>query len=145
MAQPDICSTDEIVVTFAGIPIVGFALSSFFKVTFDNDLVTFSPGADGKGTYVMNNQRSAKVEFMLRRNAPANIALGAKLTALLGKSYAAAGGPFFARNTRTKTIYSCPLAYIVKAPDYEQTNDAGNTSWMITCGEMSVVVGGIAQ
>lgn len=111
--------------TWNGIVIGGFFNGSFLKLARRAESTDLVIGADGAGTFVMKKDRSATLEFTLRREHQTVALLSAKLALLeIGGVTALGGiGPLLIEQVVTNTTASAQYAAITKQPDMEGTTD----------------------
>lgn len=111
--------------TWNGILIGGFATGSFLKLTRRAESIDLAMGADGFGTFILKHDRSAQLEFTLRREHPCVALLSAKLTLMERGGVAALGaiGPLMLEQSFTGSGAEAQWAALMKQPDMEGGTD----------------------
>lgn len=123
-----------------GIPITGFMTGTFLKVDRRTESVSLVMGADGAGTFVVSHDKSAVIEFTLRREAAVNVLLSAKMRDIEGGRRRGIG-PLLIEQTQTKSSTAAQFAALVKQPTMEGGTDFSPIVWQLLAIDASMFNG----
>jgi hypothetical protein len=126
-------------ISFANIPIEGWADGDFIIISNEGDAFGDVIGTDGEVTRYHTNDDRANVTIRTMQSAEANDALSAMLQIdqLTGEGI----GAFFARDTLGTSEYRGENAWIVKPPDATFGREAKEREWHIRVAKLVRVDG----
>jgi hypothetical protein len=127
-------------VTWNGILVTGFAAGTFLKVDRRTETTSLVIGADGRGTFVVSHDKSAVVEFVLRREVITNPLLSAKMTDIENGRERGIG-PLLIKQTKTGTTAAAQFAALSKQPAMEGGTDLSTITWMMLVEDASMFNG----
>lgn len=119
----------------------GYAKGTFIKVTRNSDSFTHEKGPAGDGVRSKTNDRSAIVELTLMAHSQANDVLAALAAA--DELNASAIGPLFIKELNGTMKVSGENAWIIRQPDIERGDAAGNTVWRFLVDDCQQNPGGL--
>jgi Protein of unknown function (DUF3277) len=130
----------QILMTFNGIPIVGYADGTFVEVERNEDSFTLLVGADGKGVRSRNQNRSGRIRFTLLQVSPSNDVLS---QAAQADEVAGAGvGACQVKDNFGSTVVHAPNAWVLKPATVSFAKEAGTREWEIETDYLTMTVGG---
>lgn len=132
----------EIAMSFAGIPISGYADGEFVTIEPQGDDWSDVVGTDGEVTRARTNDRRATVTFKLMQSSTVNDLLSAIRTADLLAPNGGGVGSFELRDLQGTTIATAPEAWILALPQSAYDREVGAREWKIRCAYLEMVVGG---
>lgn len=140
--MPDFKNYDpaRVVVTFAGIPIRGYAEGTFVSLERDEDSFEKSVGAQGDVTRVRKRNRAGRATITLQQASPTNDELSARV--LLDEQTGAGYGPLMVKDLNGTTLASAAVAWLVRPSSVSFADSAEGREWMIDCAELTLTVGG---
>lgn len=123
-----------------GVDVSGYAKGQFVKVQRNADQAALSVGADGESTVSLSQNRSGRVIVTLQQTSPLNDIFDAHAEALEART----GGffPLMVKDGNGTFLANTKKAWIVKRPDSEFADEAGNREWIFESGNMFIKVGG---
>lgn len=119
----------------------GYAKGTFIKVTRNSDSFTHDKGPAGDGVRSKTNDRSARLELTLMAHSQANDILSALSAA--DELDASAIGPLFLKETNGTTRVHGENAWIIRQPDTERADGAGNVTWAFLIDDCDQFNGGL--
>jgi hypothetical protein len=127
-------SADMIMMSVGGVPVVGLAKGTFVKVEYNEDTWKLVVGADGHWMRIYNPNRSGKVTLTVMQDSPLNSALSgfAKADRATRNSQI----PFALEDPQGGTSIVAALAWVVKMPSIEFSDDASNREWVLESGNL---------
>ncbi len=131
----------QVIVTFGGVPISGFADGTFISVSPNNDRFTKAVGADGEVARSKSVDYSHEVTLTLLQTALSN----AYLTGILTADQLTNEGklPLSITDLSGTTLMLWPEAWIRVEPDVEFAKETGERAWVFDTGQPAVnVIGG---
>jgi hypothetical protein len=132
----------EVMVSFKGIPIDGFAAGTFIKVSRNEDGWTFQPSNSGGGARSRNPNRSGRIEITLHAASPANGYLSA--FAVADELTAEGVGEFQVKDmSSTASFCLAQNAWIMKFPDWERAKETGEVTWVIESDDINIKHSGL--
>lgn len=129
-----------VVVSFTGIPLLGYAPGTFVEVDRAEDAFKLVAGATGDVTRVRNRKINGSVTVTLQAESPTNDLLSAQ--AELDRIFGTGFGPLLVKNINGTTICMAEIAWIKKPAKVEYSDDASNREWVFDCAELLMLVGG---
>lgn len=131
---------NQIIVTFMGVPLTGFAEGSFVKIKRNGDAFTKSKGADGSVDRVNNNAFDFEVGLTLKQTSPMNEYLSGLLAA--DQLSNAGTGPMTIMDNNGVTLFAAGQAWVKKDPDVEFSDKMSDREWTFDTGAAALLVGG---
>ncbi len=130
----------QVVISFAGIPIQGYAPGTFVNAERAEDAFTLVPGSTGDVTRVRNRKINGMVTVTLLAESTTNDSLSAKAEQdrLFGTGY----GPLMIKNLNGTTLVLAEIAWVKKPANVEYADAATNREWVFDCAELLMNVGG---
>jgi hypothetical protein len=129
----------QVVCTFLGVPLSGFADGTFIKVAFDEDSYSKQVGADGEAARARNQNLGGSIALTLQQSSASNDILSANWAA---DRAGLGAGPFMVKDLNGTTLAVAPVAWIKKLPDAEFGKELGSREWTFDTGRLVEVVGG---
>lgn len=130
----------QVIVSFAGVVLQGFAPDTFVTVERDEDGWMKTAGADGEVCRTRNRNRMGRVTVTLLQSSQSNDALSA--LAILDELSAGGSGPLLIRDLNGTTLVAVQNAWIAKFANAEFGKELGNREWPIDCDKIEMLVGG---
>lgn len=125
----------EIVASFGGVVLRGFAPDSGITVEQNSEKFTRQVGSDGEVTRSASNDDTLNVKFTLSRQAACN----RELMALHAGGFV---GPFMLKDLNGDTLYVAEHAWIAELPSDEFSKEATGREWTIHTGAANSFIGG---
>ncbi len=123
-------SPDDVIATFGGIYLTGYADGTFLKATLDGDDYLESTGAHGDTTRIKNLKSMGEIEFTLQQSAVVNTLLSTHRVVDLSTGRNVL--PFVIKDVGSgKTSILAKGAWIKKAPDLPQGDTVQNRTWVL--------------
>lgn len=142
--MPDTMKTYDpalVIGTWGGIPVVGVADGTFFKVVRDEDTFSKKTGAAGEVTRVRNRNRGGSIEITVLQSSSFNDVLAA------GHAIDEASGlgvkPFFLKDLSGTTLVQANNSWVKKPADGEFAKDATNRTWILDVDDLQIFTGGL--
>lgn len=132
---------NKIVISFAGIPVQGFADGTFVTVARNEQAFTVQVGSGGEDVRSKTNNKSGTATFTLIQSSVTNDLLSA--LAKVDELTNAGQGPLLIKDLSGTSLYAAEKAWIQKVSDSEYGREAGSREWVIETGNLEVFVGGI--
>ncbi len=128
------------VVSFAGIPITGFANGTFIKIMYSEDAFKVESGAQGDTVRVRSRNQTGTMELTLQASSSCNDLLLAKYQSdrRTGIGY----GPILAEDLNGNTTARASRAWIKKVPEVEWATDPSDRTWIIEIADLELEPGG---
>lgn len=130
----------QLVVSFRGNILTGFAPGTFLRVERNEDNFTLVVGADGEHARARSRNKSAKVTFTLMQTSASNDILSA--AAATDEIGGDGTGAFLAKDLSGRTVAEAEVAWVKKYPGLEFSNEVGNREWELESGRLALTVGG---
>lgn len=127
-------------ISFAGLPITGFASGTFITAEREADAYTKSIGADGEATRTRNRNISGMVTLTLTQTALSNQDLS--LLAVVDEETGTGVAPLMVKDNAGNSIYLAAEAWIRKVPNGEFGDEAGNREWVFDCATIDMFSAG---
>lgn len=129
-----------LVITFGGVPIVGYADGTFLTVSRNNDMFAEVSGASGEVSRAKSNDRSGLAVLTLKQTSPSNdVLMGAALADEFGN---AGVREFLAKDALGSSLFFSAFAYVKKVPDAGFGKEIDNREWNLFLADLAVYVGG---
>lgn len=137
-----IYDSNRVEVSFAGVPMQGYADGEFLTITFEEDTFSKVTGTDGEASRSKSNNLGCTMEVRLMSTSPTNLLLSAIHEADKNANGGAGVGAFFVADLNGTTEFLAGNAWIVKAPDQNFDREATERVWTFTCDRGNAIVGG---
>lgn len=124
----------QIIITFGGVPISGYADGTFIKVSPAGDRFTRKVGADGEVARSRSNNDCHNVEITLMQTSPGNAALSAVLAE--DRFFNTGIRPLQIADINGSVLDFWPDAWIKADPDQEYSKEVGDRTWMLETGQV---------
>lgn len=131
---------NQVIVTFMGVPITGFAEGTFVDIKPSGDAFTKSRGADGGIDRTNNNVFDYEVALTLKQTSPSNEVLSAALAA--DRLSNAGTGILVVKDNNGTSLFTAAQAWIRKEPDQPWAEKLGTREWTFDTGVAANLVGG---
>jgi hypothetical protein len=130
----------QIVVTFDGNPISGFADGTMVKCSRKSDTFTTNVGTQGDVARVRSQDKTGEVVITLQQVSETNDYLSGVLA--LDEKIGQSTGPILVKDLNGTTLISATIAWLKKPADTEFGKDLGPREWTFECAELKMLVGG---
>lgn len=133
----------QVIVTFGGIPLSGFADETFVTIKRSNGGVySKKRGADGTVERVNKCSYDFTVEITLQQTSNSNLVLDGLMKVDLASN--AGVLPLAIKDNQGTTLFVAPNAWINEDPEVSFGNDTTSRKWVFETGPASLTVGGNA-
>lgn len=133
-------SPKDVVVTFHGLPLSGYADGSFVEVARKSDSFSLVMGADGEAARTASADDSGTITVTLLQTSGSNDFLSSELA--LDELTKMATGPVIVQDLFGTTVCSSDGAFLAKPADVSMGKEVGERKWVIICPHLSMSVGG---
>lgn len=131
----------RVIATFRGVLLVGVKDGTFLQASRNADTYSMDVGATGDVTRVRSRNATGRVTCTLMQSSPANDFLSA--AAALDELTPALGfGPILIQDLNGTTICEGPIAWIVKPPELEWSDQATGRQWAFDVSYFITFTGG---
>lgn len=137
-----IYDSNQVQVSFAGVPVQGYADGDFLAITKESDAFSSVVGTDGDVARSKTNDRRATIEIILMQTSPTNDLLSAIHQADLNTPGGAGVGAFLVVDLNGTSLYSAGNCWIKRAPDPAFGREAQERTWTLECDELIEFTGG---
>ena len=130
----------QVVVTYGGVIISGFADGEFLNIDQDNESFTMISGADGKASRAKSSDFTGTVTITLAQTSESN----KYLTGVHNQDKASNSGalPLQIHDLSGNSIAFAPQAYIEKMPTVSYGKEVGERAWTLKCADLDIFEGG---
>jgi hypothetical protein len=142
MSATKVYDPASVLMSFAGIPIRGFADGTMVNIEFNEDAFSLQMGTDGEGTRSKTNNRSAKVTISLMQSSDTNDLLSGVHTLDLNSPGGDGVGPLLIKDGQGRSLFLAEKAWIMKSPGAEYGREATAREWVFEMSELIAVYGG---
>lgn len=144
MAQSDLRIADfnEVQVSFAGVPIDGWADGDVLTITREADAFGDTVGVSGSVARWKSNDNRATVTISLLSTSPVNAALSAIFTADLYAPGGAGVAAFMVVDLNGTSLYTAGHCWIQRPPDPTWSNEPRERVWTLRCATIRDFTGG---
>jgi len=126
----------EVIVTFFGVPITGFADGEFVTITPSSERFTKTVGADGLVSRVKSNDNTHEVTITLVKTSLSNDYLSGILAA---DRFGNAGkGTLQIVNLGGTTLFAWEEAWIRQPPDVSEDKTITDKAWVFDTGQATI-------
>lgn len=129
-----------ILISFGGVPIVGYADGTFLTVVRNNDMWAEVVGASGETSRGKSNDRSGLATLTLLQTSPSNDIISG--FAIQDEVSNVGVKPFLAKDGLGTTTLFSATGYVKKLPDSGYAKEVGSREWTIFLVDLQVFVGG---
>lgn len=140
MPAPKQFNPKDVIVTYGGAILSGFADGTFVNVERTSDAFTMSTGADGETTRVGSADRSGTITLTFNQSSPSNDVLS-----LIANNDERQGNgvlPFLVKDSNGTSVFATAYAWIRKMPAAAWSKDVETREWVLDCAELEMNVGG---
>jgi hypothetical protein len=137
-----IYDSNEVKVTFAGVPVRDTADNDFITITKASDAFTTVVGTDGNVARSKTNDLRADVEIRLMNTSPTNAALSAIHLADKNAPGGAGVGAFLCVDLNGTSLYAAGNAWIKRSPDPVFGREASERVWLLEVDALQDFTGG---
>jgi hypothetical protein len=137
-----IYDSNRVQVSFAGVPVQGYADGDFLTITPETDAFTSVVGTDGTVSRSKSNDRRATIEITLMNTSLTNDLFSAIFIGDLEANGGAGVGAFLVVDLSGASLYSAGNCWITKAPDVTYGREANERTWMLQCDKLYSFTGG---
>lgn len=130
----------DVVATFNGVPISGFAPGTFIKWARNSDSFALSVGSAGEAGRASSGDKSGTVAITLLQTSPVNGVLSALAT--VDEKTGDGVGLLLVKDLSGLTVISAAAAWIKKPPDGELSNELTNREWVFETDNLEILDGG---
>lgn len=132
--------TDQVVLTWNGINITGYANDTFVEVEREEDSFTTYVGALGDVCRTKNLNRLGKITVTLMASAPVNDLLAAQ--AQDDEDNGLSFGPIQVKDLNGNMRANGAEAWVMKRPKIERAKESGSIQWVFVVASLNVTEGG---
>ena len=131
-----------VLVSFAGVPLSGFADGTFIEIERNVDAFEVTVGAGGETVRTQSQNRSGKITFTVLQSSIANDILDAKATAdeLTGTGAAS----FFMKDLNGTTICTAANCWVKKKAAIKRGKEISNSEWVLETDLLDMHPGSLA-
>lgn len=133
---------NQIVQSFAGIPILGYAKGTFVNVAFNADAFNLTVGSSGEGCRAKTNDRSMIVTFTLLQSTQTNDLLSAIHNVDLLSPNGDGVGPYLLKDLQGTTLYTAETMWIKKFADLSYSDEVDARVWTLETDAGLANIGG---
>lgn len=133
-------SPANILVSFRGVNITGFADGTFVNAARNEDSYSLVAGSHGDSVFVRNLNRTGLVTLTLMQSSPSNDFLSSQIAA--DELFGLGEGPLFIKDLNGNTLVEDQNARLMKPADSPFGKDLENREWQFGCPQMSIFTGG---
>lgn len=137
-----IYDSNRVQVSFAGVPVQGYADGEFLTIAMNEDAFTSVVGTDGEVSRSKTNNNTATIEIKLLQTSPTNALLSSIHNADKLTNGGSGVGAFLVADLNGATQFSAGNAWIMKAPDASYDREATERVWTLECDVLIGFEGG---
>jgi len=134
--------SNEVQVSFAGIPCGGWADGDFITITRESDAFTSVVGTSGEVARSKTNDNRATIEIRCMNTSPTNAALSAVALADREAPGGAGIGAFLCVDLNSTSLYAAGNAWVKRVPDPVFGREANERVWTLEVDELRDFTGG---
>ena len=131
---------NQVVVSFFGVPLSGFADGTFISIAPAADRFTKAVGADGEVTRSKSSDRTSEATLTLQQSSLSNDVLSGFLA--LDDLNNAGKGPLLIQDKGGTTVFFSAEAWIRTPPTQAYSKEVENRDWIFDTGQPEIFVGG---
>lgn len=140
MAQHFNYDPTQIVITWNGIQLLGYAEGTFVSIERNEDVFAPSVGSQGDVTRVRSRDKTGRVTVTLQAESATNDLLSA--AQIVDEEIGFNEGPLQIKNLNGTLLCSADISWIVRPANVEYGDEATNREWMFDCSDLKMLVGG---
>ena len=125
---------------FKGVTIKGYVDGTNITANRSEDAFTKKIGAQGDVVRTQSNDKSGEVSCTLLQTSSSNDVLSA--FAITDEFSGLGHGALTIKDLQGSTLIHAANAWIVKMPDWENSNESTDREWTFECAELKMFVGG---
>lgn len=133
---------NDVQVSFAGIPIEGWADGDVLTITKESDSFGDMVGVRGDVMRYKTNDYRATIEIRLQQTSPVNAALSAIYQADREAPGGAGVGGFLVSDLNGTSVYASGNCWIQRSPDPTYSNEPRERVWTLRCDVLRDFTGG---
>jgi len=137
-----IYDSNQVQVSFAGIPVDGYADGDFLTLTKESDAFVSVVGTDGQVARSKTNDRRCTIEIVLLATSITSAAFSAIHIADINAPGGAGVGAFLCVDLNGTSLYSAGNCWIKRAPDRTFGRETGSVTWTLECDVLYDFTGG---
>jgi len=137
-----IYDANEVQISFAGVPVTGFADGDFLTITHASDAFASVVGTDGNVARSRTSDRRADIEIRLMSTSPTNALLSAIATVDQNTPGGAGVGAFLCADLNGTSLYAAGNTWIKRKPDITYGREANERVWVFECDDLRDFTGG---
>lgn len=131
---------NQVIVTFGGVPITGFAEGTGISIKRNGDAFTKVRGADGSVDRINNNAYDFEVTLTLKQTSPMNEYLSG---ILIADQLSNAGTvPMMIKDNNGVSLFVAGQSWIKKDPEVAYADKMSDRQWTFDTGAAALLVGG---
>lgn len=133
---------NRVQVSFAGVPVQGYADGDFLAITKESDAFTSVVGTDGEVSRSKTLDRRATIEITLMQTSKTNDLLAAIHKADIEAPGGAGVGAFLVVDLSGTSLYAAGNCWIKRSPDPVFGREAQERVWTLECDVLQDFTGG---
>ncbi|MDH3598024.1 MAG: DUF3277 family protein [Candidatus Tectomicrobia bacterium] len=137
-----IYDANEVQISFAGVPVEGYADGDFITITHASDAFSSVVGTDGAVARSKTMDNRADIELRLMNTSPTNAALSAIYQADKNSPGGAGVGAFLCVDLSGTSLYAAGNCWIKRAPDPVFGREANERVWLLEVDALQDFTGG---
>ena len=130
----------QVIVSFGGADIKGFAEGSFVTVAYDEDAFKKMTGGSGETCRIRSQKKGGSITLRLMQSSSSNDRLSA--IANLDRRNGSGVSALQVKDLSGTSLYSAANAWIKKIADSGFGDELGDREWVLDCDELDANVGG---
>lgn len=132
----------DVVITWGELELEGAAPGTFVTVTYNEDAVTLTAGAQGFMVATINANDSGAMTWTASQAAPVNDRLSAYAALQRTRGVGLIKKPLFLKHRNGTSIAVGPEAWIMKEPEAPFADEHQNREWSFTIPHLTLHIGG---
>ena len=137
-----IYDSNQVQVSFSGIPVQGYADGDFLTIAMETPAFTSVVGTDGEVSRSKSNDLRATITITLMSTSITNDLFSAIYTADLAADGGAGVGGLQVVDVNGTSLFTAGNAWITKIPDVTYGREASERSWELQCDKLVAFQGG---
>ena len=137
-----IYDSNEVQISFAGVPVTGYADGQFLSITHTSDAFVSMVGTDGQVARSKSNDNRAEISIDLLQTSPTNAAFSAIHLADKNAPGGAGIGAFLCVDLNGTSLYAAGNCWIKRSPDPTFDREPTSRTWLLECDALQDFTGG---
>lgn len=137
-----IYDANQVQVSFAGVPVQGYADGDFLSITKESDAFSSAAGTLGDVARSKTNDRRATIEIILMQTSPTNDLFSAIHAGDINSPGGAGVGSFLVVDLNGTSLYASGNCWIKRSPDPTFGRESGDRTWLLECDVLQDFTGG---